>query len=154
MQVSPGIAAATHTAAQAVVPGAIRVAAVSSSLVGTYNVSVSTATFPGVVASSGNLTLAGTVSANELTDGTATVTGGTVSATVLETAAGTLVANATKVGFFSATPVVQQTAAAALSTTSATQTTPWGFATEAQAEAIATKVNLIITALHNLGLTT
>lgn len=59
------------------------------------------------------------------------------------------------IGLFGATPVVQpagaaQAAVAAgaitpLVTTAATQTTPWGFASEAQAEAIATQVNLVIT---------
>ncbi len=39
----------------------------------------------------------------------------------------------------------------ALATTAATQTTPWGFATEAQAEAIATKFNLAVTDITNLN---
>ena len=161
LQVSPSIGASANVAAQAIVPGAIRIAAVSSSLVGTYNVSVATVTGNGAflgTLTAGTLTdgtatiTGGVVTATELTDGTTTIESGTVSATVLETA--TLTSNATKVGFFGATPVVQQTEATALATTSATQTTPWGFASEAQAEAIATQVNKIITALHNLGLTT
>lgn len=37
-----------------------------------------------------------------------------------------------------------------LATTAATQTTPWGFASEAQAEAIATKFNLAVTDITNI----
>ena len=62
---------------------------------------------------------------------------------------------ASTLGFFGTTPAAQPAGAAQsavatgaitpLVTTSATQTTPWGFSTEAQAEAIATAVNLVIT---------
>lgn len=163
LQVSPSIGASANVAAQAIVPGAIRIAAVSSSLVGTYNVSVATVTGNGAflgTLTAGTLTdgtatiTGGVVTATELTDGTTTIESGTVSATVLETAAGTLVANATKVGFFSAAPVVQATEPTAVATTGATQTTPYGFTTSAQPAAIITAVNAIITILHNYGLTT
>jgi hypothetical protein len=59
------------------------------------------------------------------------------------------------IGLYGVTPVVQPAAAAQgavsataitpLATTAVTQTTPWGFATQAQGDAIATQVNLIIT---------
>lgn len=39
-------------------------------------------------------------------------------------------------------------------TTAATQTTPWGFATQAQADAIVTAVNALIDIVHNNGITT
>lgn len=38
------------------------------------------------------------------------------------------------------------------STTAATQTTPWGFASQAQADAIATKINAILDVLEAHGL--
>lgn len=38
-----------------------------------------------------------------------------------------------------------------MATTAATQTTPYGFAGAAQADSIATRINLIITALENIG---
>lgn len=59
------------------------------------------------------------------------------------------------IGLYGVTKVVQPAAAAQaavatgaitpLATTAATQSTPWGFASAAQADAIATQVNLIIT---------
>lgn len=58
-------------------------------------------------------------------------------------------------GLYGATPVAQPadadqaavdtTPITPLVTTAATQTTPWGFASQAQADAIATQVNLLIT---------
>lgn len=57
-----------------------------------------------------------------------------------------------KIGFFGATPVVQQTGAVAVATTAATSTSPFGF-TEAQANAIIAGINALDTALTNLGLT-
>lgn len=66
---------------------------------------------------------------------------------------GTSAANT--LGFYGTTPTAQPAGAAQaavatgaitpLATTAATQTSPWGFSTEAQAEAIATQVNLVIT---------
>ena len=59
-----------------------------------------------------------------------------------------------KLGFFNATPVVQPSGAAqaAVVTTAATQTTPWGFATQAQADGIVAELNALRTALVALGL--
>jgi hypothetical protein len=60
-----------------------------------------------------------------------------------------------KVAFFAATPVAQQTGAAAVTTASATTTTQaYGFATAAQADGIVSLVNALRTALVNLGLIT
>lgn len=58
------------------------------------------------------------------------------------------------VGFYGVTPVVQPTTsfeAAAISTT-ATSTTPWGFATSTQANAVVTLVNQLRADLVTLGL--
>lgn len=59
------------------------------------------------------------------------------------------------IGLFGATPIAQPSGAAQaavatgaitpLVTTASTQTSPWGFASQAQADAIATQVNLVIT---------
>lgn len=57
-----------------------------------------------------------------------------------------------KIAFFGATPVVQQTHVAAVSTTAATTTSPWGFSTSTQADAIVSLVNQCRTALVNTGL--
>lgn len=69
---------------------------------------------------------------------------------------GTKIGTATtqKLAFYNATPIVQRAAAAqaAVATTAATQTTPWGFSTQAQADAIITLLNEIRTTLVNLGL--
>lgn len=60
---------------------------------------------------------------------------------------------ASLVGFYGATPVAQQaTGGAAVSATTATTTSPWGFATSTQANAIVTLVNGLQTSLINLGL--
>ena len=59
---------------------------------------------------------------------------------------------ASLVGFFAATPVAQQTAPSALGTTAVTSSSPYGYATTTQGNAVATAVNLITTALTNLGL--
>ena len=63
----------------------------------------------------------------------------------LGTGTGTKIGTATtqKLGFYNATPIVQRSGAAqaAIATTGATQTTPWGFSTEAQANAIVTLAN-------------
>lgn len=52
------------------------------------------------------------------------------------------------------TPIATQTAITDMATTAATQTTPWGFASAAQADSIATRINLIITRLEAFGLIT
>jgi hypothetical protein len=57
-----------------------------------------------------------------------------------------------KVAFYGATPVVQQTVAAYSTTTAATSTSPWGFSTSTQANAINARMIEITAALRNLGL--
>jgi len=96
-----------------------------------------------------------------LTDVNSNLTVGDGYNIILGSTTGTKIGTATtqKLGFFNATPVVQRSAYtqtystadkthanstfADLATTAATQTTPWGFATQAQADAIATKVNAL-----------
>lgn len=74
----------------------------------------------------------------------------------LGTATGSMIgtAAAQKLGFHGATPVVQRAGAAqaAVVTTAATQTSPYGFATQAQADAIVALVNEIRAALVAKGL--
>lgn len=59
-----------------------------------------------------------------------------------------------KISFYGVTPVVQRSGSsqAATATTAATTTTPWGFTTSTQANAIVTLVNEMRTVLVNLGL--
>ena len=62
-------------------------------------------------------------------------------------------------GFYGSTPVNQQTGFAAIDTTVSLSTTTeantsWGFSTSTQANAILTDINLIRTALVNLGFIT
>lgn len=59
-----------------------------------------------------------------------------------------------KLGFYGATPVVQRSGAAqaAAATTGATSTSPWGFSTSTQANAIVTLVNELRAALVENGL--
>jgi len=59
-----------------------------------------------------------------------------------------------KLGFHGSTPVIQRTNAnqTAVAATGATQTTPWGYSTEAQANAIITLINEIRAALVEKGL--
>lgn len=59
-----------------------------------------------------------------------------------------------KIAFHGATPVIQRAGAAqaAVVTTAATQTSPWGFATQAQADAIVTLVNELRAASVEKGL--
>ena len=75
---------------------------------------------------------------------------------VLNTTTGTKIGTATtqKLGFWNATPVVQPSAAAqaAVATTAATNTTPYGYSTAAQADGIITLLNEIRTVLVNTGL--
>jgi hypothetical protein len=57
------------------------------------------------------------------------------------------------VGFYGATPIVQpSTGATAPTTTAATTSSPWGFATSTQANAIVTLVNGLQTQLIVLGI--
>lgn len=56
-----------------------------------------------------------------------------------------------KIGFHGATPVVQAGTIAAVATTGATNSSPYGFA-EAQANAIVANLNAIRTALINKGI--
>lgn len=75
---------------------------------------------------------------------------------VLGTSTGTKVGTAItqKLGFFNATPIVQRAGAAqaAVVTTGATNSSPYGFATAAQADAIVTLVNELRAALVAFGL--
>ena len=59
-----------------------------------------------------------------------------------------------KLGFWNVTPVIQPTnaAQAAVATTAATQTNPYGYSTQAQADGIITLLNRIRTDLVALGL--
>lgn len=63
-------------------------------------------------------------------------------------------ATAQKLAFHNSTPVIQRASAAqtAVVTTASTQTTPWGFSTQAQADGIITLVNEIRAALVEKGL--
>lgn len=58
-----------------------------------------------------------------------------------------------KISFYGATPVVQASAITAPTSTAATSTTPVGFSTNTQADAVVSAVRSIITALKNLGAT-
>lgn len=62
--------------------------------------------------------------------------------------------NTATVGFYGATPVAQQSATnqAAVASTAATSTTPWGFSTSTQANAIVALVNQLRADLVDLGL--
>ena len=64
------------------------------------------------------------------------------------------IATTDKLGFWAKTPVIQQAnaAQAAVVTTGATQTTPWGYSTEAQANAIVTLVNRLRLDLVTTGI--
>ena len=59
-----------------------------------------------------------------------------------------------KIGIWNQTPISQPTnaAQAAVATAAATQTTPWGFSTQAQADGIITLLNRIRLDLVNIGL--
>jgi hypothetical protein len=59
-----------------------------------------------------------------------------------------------KVSFYGVTPVVQPSSAnqAAISTTAATTTTPWGFTTSTQANAVVALANEVQRVLTLLGL--
>lgn len=58
-----------------------------------------------------------------------------------------------KIGFYGlATAIVRPTGATAVSTTAATTSTPYGYATSTQADAIVTAINTTIANLKALGL--
>lgn len=59
-----------------------------------------------------------------------------------------------KIGFYNTTPVAQRSGAAqaAVATTAATQTSPWGYTTQAQADAIVTLVNELRAAMVAIGI--
>jgi hypothetical protein len=73
----------------------------------------------------------------------------------VNTSTGTKIGTATtqKLGLWNATPVVQPASAnqAAVATTAATQTTPWGYSTQAQADGIITLLNELRSALVSIG---
>lgn len=56
-------------------------------------------------------------------------------------------------GFYAATPVARASAITAVVTTGSTNVTPFGYTTAAQADSIPTRINAIITALQNIGIT-
>ena len=58
-----------------------------------------------------------------------------------------------KVGFYGVTPVVQTSVITSPGTTASTSSSPVGYGTTTQADAIVTAVRAICLALHNLGLT-
>lgn len=58
-----------------------------------------------------------------------------------------------KIGFYGVTPVVQPAVIATVTTTGATSTTnAYGYTTAAQADAIVTAVNYLISAVKNIGI--
>ena len=58
-----------------------------------------------------------------------------------------------KIGFYGlTTPIVQPTTGAAVATTASTTSTPYGYSTSTQADAIVTALNLTNAALRALGL--
>ena len=75
---------------------------------------------------------------------------------ILGTGAGTKIGTAVtqKIGFWNVTPVVQPASAnqAEVATTAATDSTPWGFSTQAQADSIVTLLNEIRSALVAVGI--
>lgn len=56
------------------------------------------------------------------------------------------------IGFYGATPVAQASTIASVATTAATTSTPWGYSTSTQADAVVTALNSVITALKNIGI--
>lgn len=104
--------------------------------------------------------LNGTVTNAQTFSGGATFTTSGITVTDVDVAlsatTGTKLGTATtqKLGFWNATPVIQQASAsqAAVTTTAATQSTPWGFASQAQADAIVTLVNRLRLDLVTTGI--
>lgn len=100
------------------------------------------ATAGGTFVTSGDIAPAGALRMNSIKDSTG-------AHTLISESAGT-----SELGFFGAAAVVQPTAPTAPATTGSTQSTPFGYTTAAQADAISAAVAAICTLLHNLGLTT
>ena len=62
-------------------------------------------------------------------------------------------ATTSKIGFYGlTTPIVQPTTGSAVATTASTTSTPYGYSTSTQADAIVTALNLTNAALRALGL--
>jgi hypothetical protein len=57
------------------------------------------------------------------------------------------------ISVYGVTPVAQAGSITAPASTGSTTSTPYGYTTSAQADAIVTAVRAIITALHNFGIT-
>jgi len=57
------------------------------------------------------------------------------------------------VGMYGATPIVRQAAVTTVTTTAASSTTPYGYTTSTQADAIVTAVNALISRLSTIGMT-
>lgn len=89
--------------------------------------------------------VAGELMLGTSTSGSAQLTFGDAKDVAVGSTTGTKIATATtqKLGFYNATPIVQRSGAAqaAVATTASTQTTPWGYSTQAQADAIITLLN-------------
>lgn len=58
-----------------------------------------------------------------------------------------------KLACYGETPVIQASAITAVNTTAASSSSPFGFTTSTQADAIVTAVNSLITAVKNFGIT-
>lgn len=56
------------------------------------------------------------------------------------------------VGFYGQTPVDQPAAVTSVTTTAATSTTPYGYLTSTQADAVVTGLNAVMARLRELGL--
>jgi hypothetical protein len=54
---------------------------------------------------------------------------------------------------YGATPIVRQAAVTTVTTTAASSTTPYGYTTSTQADAIVTAVNALISRLSTIGMT-
>lgn len=104
----------------------------------------------------GSLVLAGDLTVRGNTFGNTSVTLADAYNIILNTSTGSKIGTATnqKLGFHNSTPVVQRAGAAqaAVGTTAATNVTPFGYTTAAQADAIVTLVNEIRAALVEKGL--
>lgn len=89
--------------------------------------------------------VAGELMLGTSTSGSAQLTFGDAKDVAVGSTTGTKIATATtqKLGFYNATPIAQRSGAsqAAVATTASTQTTPWGYSTQAQADAIITLLN-------------
>lgn len=59
---------------------------------------------------------------------------------------------ADKISVYNVTPVVQAATIAAVGTTAATTTTPYGFGSSTQADAVNTTLNSVVAALKNFGI--